>query len=123
MKFRFAQLCASAAILAASLLSIQPVNLRAQSAPRRIEISAKRFTFSPGEITLKKGEPVVIVLKSEDVAHGLAVKELGVNVKVPKGQTIEIPLTPDKAGDFVAHCASFCGSGHGSMKLTLHVQG
>ena len=123
MKVRFAQLCAFAVILAAPLLSIQSVSLHAQAAPRRIEISAKRFAFTPGEITLKKGEPVVIVLKSEDVAHGLAVKELGFNVKVPKGQTVEIPLTPDKTGDFVGHCSSFCGPGHGSMKLTLHVQG
>ena len=123
MNIRSAQLCATALVLAAPLLSIVPLNLHAQAGPRRIEIDAKRFNFTPGDITLKKGEPVIIVLKSEDVAHGLAVKELGINVKVPKGQSVDIPLTPDKAGDFAGHCSSFCGSGHGSMKLTLHVQG
>jgi hypothetical protein len=34
---------------------------RAQS-PRRIEITAKRFTYDPEAITLKRGEPVVLVL-------------------------------------------------------------
>jgi cytochrome c oxidase subunit II len=93
----------------------------AQTTPRRIEIIAKKFDFTPAEITLKKGEPVVIVLKSEDVAHGLQFRELGFNVKAPKGQTGEATFTPTKTGDFVGHCSVFCGSAHGKMKLTLHV--
>ena len=36
-----------------------------------IEVTAKRFSFDPGDLTLKKGEPVVLVLRSVDVAHGL----------------------------------------------------
>lgn len=95
--------------------------VRAQAAPRRIEVTAKRFSFEPGDITLKKGEPVVFVIKSADVAHGLSFRELHLDVKVPKGGTAELPFTPDKTGDFVGHCSQFCGSGHGSMTLTLHV--
>jgi cytochrome c oxidase subunit 2 len=92
-----------------------------QAAPRRIEVTARRFDFSPGEITLKKGEPVVLVLKSGDVAHGVRFRELGVSVNAAKGQTSEVTFTPDKTGTFVGHCSVFCGSGHGSMTLTLHV--
>jgi cytochrome c oxidase subunit II len=36
--------------------------------PRRIEIIAKRFTYDPDLITLKKGQPVVLVMRSSDVA-------------------------------------------------------
>lgn len=93
----------------------------AQEAPKRIEITAKRFDFTPGEITLKKGVPVVLVLTSADVDHGLKFKELNLVVSAKKGQTKEIPFTPDKAGTFVGQCSVFCGSGHGSMKMTLHV--
>jgi cytochrome c oxidase subunit 2 len=93
----------------------------AQSAPRRIEITAKRFSFDPGEITLTKGQPVVLVLKSADVAHGMRVRDLNINLKVSAHGTAELHFTPDKTGDFVAHCAVFCGSGHGSMVLKLHV--
>jgi cytochrome c oxidase subunit 2 len=92
-----------------------------QATPRRIEVTAKRFDFTPGEITLKKGEPVVLVLKSADVAHGIRFRELGVNLNAGKGQTSEVTFTPDKTGTFVGHCSVFCGSGHGSMTLTLHV--
>jgi cytochrome c oxidase subunit II len=94
---------------------------QAQAAPRRIEIAAKRFEFTPANITLKKGEPVVIVLKSIDVAHGLRFRRLGLDLRADKGQTRELPFTPTKTGDFTGQCSVFCGSGHGHMKLTLHV--
>jgi cytochrome c oxidase subunit 2 len=93
----------------------------AQDAPLIIEVTASKFTFTPGELTLKKGQPVVLVLKSADVAHGLRFRELNVNVKADKGSSGEVSFTPDKTGDFVGHCSVFCGSGHGSMELTLHV--
>jgi cytochrome c oxidase subunit 2 len=93
----------------------------AQPAPRTIDITAKRFSFDPKEITLKKGVPVVLVLKSADVPHGFRIRELNVNAKVVPGGTAEIHLTPDRTGDFVASCSVFCGSGHTSMILKLHV--
>ncbi|HEV2578140.1 MAG TPA: cupredoxin domain-containing protein [Acidobacteriaceae bacterium] len=96
-------------------------NGRAQESPRRIEITATKFKFDPSEITVKKGQPVVLVIKSADVAHGLRFRELNLNVKVGKGGTAEMPFTPDKTGDFVGHCSVFCGSGHGEMTLTMHV--
>jgi cytochrome c oxidase subunit II len=99
-----------AALLAAAPTLVQPGS--AQSAPRHIEVTAKRFDFTPGEITLKKGEAVVLTLKSVDVPH---------DVKVGKGESGEVTFTPSKTGTFVGHCSVFCGSGHGSMKLTLHV--
>jgi cytochrome c oxidase subunit 2 len=92
-----------------------------QDSPKRIEVSVKKFAYTPSEITLKKGEPVVLVLTSEDVTHGLKFKELNLNTKVEKSKPSELAFTPDKAGDFVGHCSVFCGSGHGSMTLTLHV--
>ncbi len=92
-----------------------------QDVPQRIEIVAQRFNFIPNEITLKKGVPVVFVLTSKDVDHGLKFEEFDLNIKIKKGQVNEVPFTPAQAGTFVGQCSSFCGSGHGSMKLTLHV--
>jgi len=93
----------------------------APDAPRRVEVSVKKFAYSPAEVTVKKGEPVVLVLTTEDVSHGLKFKELNLNAKFEKGKPAELAFTPDKVGDFVGHCSVFCGSGHGSMTLTLHV--
>lgn len=107
-------------LIAAAFVSFKS-DVRAQAAPRRIEVTAKQFAFEPSEITVKKGEPVILVVKSADVAHGLRFRDLNLNVKVDKGGTAELAFTPDKTGDFVGHCSVFCGSGHGEMTLTMHV--
>ena len=92
-----------------------------QEQPRRIEIVAQRFYFTPSEITLKKGQPVILDLTSKDVEHGLALVAFNKVVKAKKGQHSQVEFTPTEAGTFVAQCAVFCGAGHGSMKLTVHV--
>jgi cytochrome c oxidase subunit II len=89
--------------------------------PRRIEITAKRSAFEPAQITIKKGEPIALVLTSIDVPHGIRFHELKIDIKANKGATAEARFTPDKTGDFVGHCSVFCGAGHGAMTLTIHV--
>ena len=88
---------------------------------KTIQITAKRFSYAPDEVTLKKGEPVTLVIHSEDVAHGLRARDLGLDLKAGKGDTAQATITPDKTGDFIAHCSTFCGAGHGSMIVTFHV--
>ena len=100
---------------------VAPHHTRAQEAPKKIEVSAKRFEFSPNEITVKKGEPVELIVTSQDIDHGLRIAELGVNIKISKGKSSEASFTPTEVGDFVGQCTSFCGSGHGGMKMTIHV--
>jgi cytochrome c oxidase subunit 2 len=107
------------AMLAATQLFV-PVT-PAELAPQRIAVTAKRFEYIPAEITVKKGEPVVLVLNSADTTHGIGFKELGLEAKIRKGQPTELAFTPNKTGTFVGHCSVFCGSGHGGMTLTLHV--
>jgi cytochrome c oxidase subunit II len=90
--------------------------------PRRIKVSASKFAYSPNQITLKKGEPVVLVLRSMDVTHGLTIPDLGVNTtEIKKGKDSEVTLTPEKVGHFAGQCAHFCGAGHGSMIFQVEV--
>ncbi len=113
---------AARAAVAFVAIGAAPLHFAAtQPEPQRIDVTAKKFSFEPSTITLKKGEPVDLVLKSVDVPHGLKFRELGVEVKAGKGKTGEVQFTPNKTGDFVGHCSVFCGVGHGSMSLTLHV--
>jgi cytochrome c oxidase subunit 2 len=94
---------------------------KAAAEPRRIEVTAKRFEYVPAEVTVKKGESVVLVLKTADVAHGIKFAELNLQTDIGKNGTSELPFTPEKTGTFVGHCSHFCGAGHGTMTLTLHV--
>lgn len=109
--------------LGAAGFSIPATMAWGQAKPQRIEITAQRFVFKPGEITVKVGQPVVLVLKSLDVAHGLHVPDLGINIKVKAGQTAQATFTPTHAGDFEGRCSVYCGSGHGSMTFVVHVVG
>jgi cytochrome c oxidase subunit 2 len=92
-----------------------------QEATRTIEIHAKRFSFTPNEITIRKREPVRINLISDDVTHSLVISGLRVNQEVKKGHPAEFTLSSDTAGDFQGKCGHFCGSGHGRMTFTVHV--
>ena len=96
---------------------------RAQEAQKKIEIVAKRFEFSPERYHCQEGVSQVelLVVTSQDVDHGLKITELGVNLKISKGKPSEATFTPTEVGDFTGQCTSFCGSGHGGMKMTIHV--
>lgn len=98
-----------------------PASGRKDTPVKSITITAKRFSFEPNEITIKKGEPVVLVVESADVTHGLKIEAWGLRTEVKKGQSAELSFTPDTAGTFEGKCAHFCGKGHGSMRLTVHV--
>jgi cytochrome c oxidase subunit 2 len=89
--------------------------------PQRFTIVAKRFSFHPDHITVQKGRPVILDLHSEDVTHGLKVKEFRIDVEIHKGRTTEVKFTPEETGHFVGRCSHFCGVGHGSMTFLINV--
>lgn len=119
MKLKVALSAVFAAILFAASPFVEAIPLT--PGPHRIELTARRFQLLLGEITLKKDQPVVLVLKCVDVPHGIGFKEVDIETKASKGQISELSFTPDKAGTFVGHRTVFCAAGHGSMTLALHV--
>ena len=88
---------------------------------QHFEVAAKRFSFEPSQITVKRGEMVTIAVHSLDTHHGLKFKDFNVDVDVPKGQTKELSFTPTNTGTFIGVCSHFCGRGHGEMKLVVTV--
>jgi len=94
---------------------------RASDNPKVIEITAKKFEFTPNEITLKKGEPVILRLTTTDRVHGFMSKPLKVDTDIPAGQTTDVAVTPDTAGNFTVICDHYCGTGHGGMNMKVTV--
>lgn len=82
---------------------------------REIKITARKFEFSPKTIAVSKGERVRLVVTSEDVDHGLAIKEFNIDQPVKAKQTKVIELTADREGRFEITCSVFCGEGHPDM--------
>ena len=86
-----------------------------------IQITAKRFEYSPKEITLKKGVPVALEFTSLDRLHGFDCPGLKLRMDIRPGKVNTLRFTPDKAGTFPFHCDNFCGSGHEGMRGTIIV--
>ncbi len=110
----------AALALAAALLA-PPGRPRADQG-RVVEITAKRFEFTPSEIALAVGEPVTLRVRSLDVTHGLFLRPLGIDATLEPGKVVEVKVTPRTAGHFSAICDHFCGAGHGNMKLAIDVR-
>jgi cytochrome c oxidase subunit 2 len=108
--------------LTLSLLALTATMLAGQPrSTQHIEVTASRFSFEPSEITVRKGDPVTITVRSTDVTHGLVIEALGIRTEVKKGQAEDLTLVPENPGTFEGKCAHFCGKGHGSMVFTVHV--
>ncbi len=90
--------------------------------PVVVAITAHRFEFSPAEVTLERGQPVVLRLTSLDVTHGFFSRQLGLDEIIEHGKVLDVPLTPGEAGRYTVICDHFCGAGHGNMKMVIVVR-
>ena len=110
---------AAAALAAAMGLWALP----ARPQEKVIKITARRFTYLPRELTLKKGVPVILELTSADVVMGFSAPDFdNVRADIVPGQVARVRLVPDKAGTFPYLCDIFCGDGHEQMSGTIRVE-
>ncbi len=93
-----------------------------QGSPRRIPVVARKFVFIPSEITVRKGESVVLEFTAPEVVMGFFAPELGLRALIVPGEVSLVPWTPDRAGRFDFLCDVFCGDGHEGMNGHLVVQ-
>jgi cytochrome c oxidase subunit 2 len=86
---------------------------------RVIVVSADNFSFNPSTINAKKGEKVILRIKGVAGIHGFGIPDLGVNVRVDAGGSVDVELPTDTAGSFAFRCTIPCGGGHKSMVGTI----
>jgi cytochrome c oxidase subunit 2 len=111
----------TALLLGAAAMSNQQ-DPAAASAPRTIEVVAKKFEFEPSRIEVTEGERVKLVVKSADGVHGVAIKKFKVSKRVPRGgEPVTIEFVASAAGEYPILCSEYCGDGHEDMKGTLVV--
>ncbi|HJY79278.1 MAG TPA: cupredoxin domain-containing protein [Burkholderiales bacterium] len=101
----------------ASYVAAQP----AQPKEKVIHIDAKRFDYTPGEVTLKKGEAVILELTSSDVLMGFNLPDFNVRADVVPDKVTRVRFVPDKTGSFTFLCDVFCGTKHEEMNGRLTV--
>jgi cytochrome c oxidase subunit 2 len=139
MKDKLFVVAASLSFVGLAIWSVVATPSSAQSAaPRVIEISAKKYEFTPSEVHVKKGEKVELKVHSEDETHGvkldlfpagtkdksapgLVFDQPDENGKVSKGVDQVLDFTAQTTGTYDFKCAKICGMGHGKMKGSLIV--
>jgi len=85
-----------------------------------VEVVAKKFAFEPSVIRVIEGEPVRLVIRSADAVHGFAIRDLKIDVQIPRGGApVTVEFTAPPPGRYEVACSEFCGSGHGQMKAAL----
>ena len=93
------------------------------SAPRIIQVIARKFEFEPARVDVTEGDHVRLVVRSEDGVHGFAIKKFKVNKLVPRGsEPVTIDFVASAPGTFPILCSEECGDGHENMTGTLVVR-
>ena len=110
-----------AAVAAMVFLGSATTYVLAQPKERVIKIKAKRFDYTPGNLTLKKGQAVVFELTSADVLMGFNLPDFNLRADVVPDKVTRVRFVPDKTGTFTFLCDIFCGTKHEEMngKITV----
>ena len=105
-------------IAAAAALWMLPMH--ADQQVHEVQVVARRFAFVPQVIDVIAGEPERLVIRSDDGAHGFAIRELHIDVRIPRGaEVVTVEFTAPPPGRYEVACSEFCGTGHAQMKAAL----
>jgi len=115
------RMAAGAAALGLASIATYVAAQPAQPKEKVIRIDAKRFDYTPGELTLKKGEPVILELTSRDVLMGFNLPDFGLRADMVPDKVTRVRFVPDKTGSFTFLCDIFCGTKHEEMNGRLTV--
>src|SRR6266849_3156612 len=115
------RIAATAAVLVAGSIVTYVAAQSAEPKEKVIKITAKRFDYTPGNLTLKKGEPVILEFTTLDVLMGFNLPDFNLRADIVPDKVTRVRFVPDKTGTFTFLCDVFCGEGHERMngKITV----
>lgn len=104
-----------------------------------IEMTAKKYEYSPAEVRVKRGARVELRIRATDRDHGIRfdLRPAGAdrasspglrfedgldNWRLEKDEVRVIRFTADRAGNYEFKCSVTCGFGHRRMKGRLVVE-
>ncbi|MGA3208978.1 MAG: cupredoxin domain-containing protein [Syntrophales bacterium] len=105
------------------IVSIAMPSFAKDQAEQVIKITVKKFEYSPNEIRIKKGVPVILEFTSLDRVHGFTVPNLGgIRATIQPGKVAHVRILAPKSGTYEFYCDIFCGDGHEGMTGTIMVE-
>jgi len=73
------------------------------------------------QLHLPVGEPVAVMLTSEDAIHSFFVPAFRIKQDAVPGMNIRVWFQPTEVGEYELACAELCGLGHYRMRATVTV--
>ena len=85
---------------------------------------AERFTFTPSQITVKRGDVIEFRLRSDDTNHGFHILSSDARIIIPKRGRGEATLIfrAESPGRYTFECSKMCGAGHSFMRGLITVE-
>lgn len=87
-----------------------------------IQVTARKFQFTPNPIVIPRGVDVVLEITAIDFTHGFSIPELKFRTDLMPGRVTRVPLRVDRAGQIDFLCDNFCGDGHEEMNGRILVK-
>jgi plastocyanin domain-containing protein len=94
------------ALIVSVLLALGPAVAKTEK-PRTVGLSVTEKGFEPTNITVKKGEPLhLVVTRKTDhtCATSIDIKDVGIKKDLPLNQPVAIDFTPEKTGEIRYVC-------------------
>jgi len=86
------------------------------------DASPAKTIVTANELHLPVGQPVQLLLQSDDVIHSFWIPNLQGKKDLIPGHPTTLWLHPDRTGTFHGQCAEFCGLQHAHMQLLAVVE-
>ena len=113
---RLAQLGQLAGLAALPSVGLPLLQAHAQSSNEQVfQRVARRFSYTPGEIKLVVGRPVLLEFTTIDFMHGFHLPDLKLRADLEPGKVTRVRLTIFQPGTYEFLCDNFCGDEHEQM--------
>jgi heme/copper-type cytochrome/quinol oxidase subunit 2 len=88
----------------------------------RFDVTAKDYTYTPSNFTVKKGSRVRFSITAVDRSYGFAIMDYGVSELIMVGQTKVVSFIADKPGTFEIKNTHITSGAARDMRGTLVVE-